>query len=367
MRLPSAVRRFWLRSRPRLHPPEIVKAEFHRFYFRAQALARVGSFDLAVPLYQRALDLEPMFDEAFEGLGQALDALGQTELAAEKYAVARRIRAGTRLGAPDRHFVLRQRGHFRAEVLAYDNVIWSLKKNTLPYIARGNAFLASGQPDAALANYDQALRLKRNLPDVAALKGEALSILGRYNEAVEFLSAALEARPNDAEALGGRAIARLGLGLLGEANTDWRRQFELLEGRASARACVALRMADWKLALPELDRALEKERLDPYWHLYRLTARRRLGMPATLSDLSSIGGWPEALLALHAGRATPDEILKQADNDCRRAEAMFQLGVLAFDGDRKVARAYWQELVERFPPSLIEHAAARNELARRPS
>ncbi|MDP1837948.1 MAG: tetratricopeptide repeat protein [Reyranella sp.] len=367
MRLPSTVRQFWLRSRPRLHPPEIVKTDFHQLYFRAQALARVGAFDLAMPLYQRALDLEPMFDEALEGLGQALDVLGYIELAAEKYAAARRIRAETRLGAPDRHFVLRQRGHFRAEVLAYDNVIWSLKKNTLPYIARGNAFLASGQPDAALANYNQALRLKRDLPAVAALKGEALSILGRYSEAVESLSVAVEARPNDAEALGGRAIARLGLGLLGEANTDWRRQFELLQGRAAACACVALRMADWALALPELDRALEKEPHDPYWHLYRLTARRRLEMPADLADLPSIGGWPGALLALHAGRITPDEILKRADTDDRHAEAIFQLGVLAFDRDRKVAEAYWQELVERFPPSLIEHATARNELARRPS
>jgi len=344
-----------------------VKAEFHRFYFRAQALARVGAFNRAVPLYQRALDLEPMFDEAFEGLGQALDALGHTELAAEKYAAARRIRAGTRLGAPDRHFVLRQRGHFRAEVLAYENVIWSLKKNTLPYIARGNAFLASGQPDAALVNYNLALKLKRDLPDVAALKGEALSILGRYSEAVESLNVAVEARPNDAEALGGRAIARLGLGLLREANTDWRRQFELLEGRPSARACVALRMADWGLALPELDRALEKEPHDPYWHLYRLTARRRLEMPADLGDLPSIGGWPEALLALHTGRATPDEILKHADSDGQRAEVMFQLGVLAFDRDRNVAEAHWRDLVERFSPTLIEHAAARNELARRSS
>lgn len=367
MRLPSAIRQLWLRSRPRLHPPDIIRTEFHRRYFRAQALARVGTFDMAIPLFQQALDLEPTFVEALEGLGQALDALGHTELAAEKYAAARRIRAGTRLGPPDRHFVVRQRGQFRAEVLAYDIVIWSLKKNTLPYIARGNAFLASGQPEAALASYNHALKIKRKLPDAAALKGEALSILGRYSEAIDSLNVALAAKPDDAEALGGRAIARIGLGLLEEANTDWQRQFELLEGRASARACVALRMADWARALPELERALEKEPLDPYWHLYRLTARRRLGMPATLADLPSIGGWPEALLALHAGRATPDEILKQADNDCRRAEAMFQFGVLAFDGDRKVARAYWQELVERFPPSLIEHAAARNELARRPS
>jgi tetratricopeptide (TPR) repeat protein len=326
----------------------------------------VGAFEFAASLYQKAIDLEPTLAEALEGLGEALDILGQTELAMEKYAAARQIRAGMRPGAPDRHFVLRQRGHFAAEVLAYDVVVRSLKKNALPYIGRGNAYLASGQPDEALADYNCALRLKRDLPAVAALKGEALSKLGRYEEAVRSFDTALKARPDDAEALGGRAIARIGFGLLEEAKADWRRQFQLLVGRASARACVALRMADWASALPELERALEKEPSDSYWHLYRLTARHRLGMPADLANLPSVGTWPGALLALYSGRTTPAEVMKRADTDGRRAEAMFQLGVLVFSRDRKAAEAYWKDLIEHSSPSLIEHAAARNELARFP-
>lgn len=363
-RLSLTMRQIWLGSRIPENRREADQTDFRRLYLRARALARSGAFELAAPLYQRAIDLEPTLDEALEGLGEALDALGRTELAMEKYAAARRIRGGMRPGAPDRHFVLRQRGHFTAEVLAYDAVVRSLKKNALPYIARGNAYLASGQPEEALANYNRALRLKRDLPAVAALKGEALAMLGRFGEAVRSFDAALTARPDDAEALGGRAIARVGLGLLEEANADWRRQFQLLAGRASARACVALRMADWASALPELERALEKEPGDPYWHLYRLTVRHRLGMPADLVNLPSIDAWPGALLALYAGRATPAEVMKRADTDGRRTEAAFQLGVLAFDRDRGAAEAYWKDVVERSPPSLIEHAAARNELAR---
>lgn len=359
------MRKIWLGSQISGNPKDAGQSDSHRLYLRARALARSGAFELAVPLYQNAIDLEPTLDEALEGLGEALDILGQTELAMEKYAAARRIRAGMRPGAPDRHFVLRQRGHFAAEVLAYDAVVRSLKKNALPYIARGNAYLASGQPEEALANYDRALMLKRDLPAVAVLKGEALSMLGRFREAVRSFDIALSAQPDDAEALGGRAIAWLGLGLLDEANADWQRQIQLLEGRASARACVALRMADWAMAWPELDRALEKEPNDPYWHLYRLAARHRLGMPPDLANLPSIDAWPGSLLALYAGRTTPADVLKRADTDSRRAEAAFQLGVLAFDKDRSAAETYWKDVVERSSPALIEHAAARNELARR--
>lgn len=358
------MRQLWLRTRISESLLETEKTDHTRLYLRARALARSGAFELSVPLYERALELEPTLGEALEGLGEALDVLGKTDLALEKYAAARRVRAEARLGPPDRHFVLRQRGHFTAEVLAYDSVVRSLKKNTLPYIARGNAYLASGRPKEALENYDYALKLKRKLPDVLVLKGEALTMLGRCKEAIRQFDIAVKARPENAEALGGRAIARLGAGLLGKANADWQRQFALLKGRPSARACVALRLADYASALPELELALEKEPNDPYWHLYRLTARRRLGLSADIGNLPSNDAWPGLLLGLHVGNTTLDEVLKRADTDNRRAEAAFQLGVLAVDRSNAASRRYWTDAIGQSSPSLIEHAAARNELAR---
>lgn len=360
-----SIRKLWLGRQARTKSDKLEQVRAVQLYIRGRALARVGAYDLAAAAFERAVVLDPMLDAAFESLGEALDILGQSEFASVQYAAARQVRAKLRPGAPDRHFVLRQRGHFTGEILAYDAVIRSLKKNALPYIARGNAHLASGQAEAALANYNRALGLKRGLPAVAALKGEALSMLGRYDEAVRSFDVALRAHPDDAEALGGRAIARLGLGLLEEANADWKRQFVLLGSRASARACVALRMADWASAVLELERALEKEPGDPYWTLYQLTARHRLGMPAVVAIIPSIDAWPGPLLALYADQMTPAEVLARADTENRRAEAAFQLGLLAFDRDHKAAESYWKSLIEDPSPSLIEHAAARNELARR--
>lgn len=359
----KTLREFRLRGRNSAIQDELARDHRHGLFLRARALARSGAFDLAAPLFGQAIELDPTFDEAWEGWGEALDALGERTLAVEKYEMARRLRAGLRPGAPDRHFVLRQRGHFTAEILAYDMVVRSLAKNTLPYVARGNAYLATGQAEQALADYERALRLKHNVPEIKALKGEALSMLGRYAEALQAFDAALVTRPNDAEILGGRAIVRIALGLVEEADADWRRQFRLLQGRASACACVALRMADYGAALPQLEQALVKEPGDPYWHLYRLTARRRLGMPSDATGVPAIDAWPGPLLALHAGRTSADEVLKRAATDGRRAEATFQFGILAFAQDRKAAKAYWQEVVARSGPGLIEYAAARHELA----
>jgi hypothetical protein len=70
------------------------------------------------------------------------------------------------------------------------------------------------------------------------------------------------------------------------------------------------------------------------------------------------------LLALHAGQLSGDDALKRADNEGRRAEALFQMGVVACPRAREEARRRWEQVVDTASPALIEHAAARHELTR---
>lgn len=366
-RLSTAIRKIWARNNTRSISSERSLAgvsSAHLLFRRGRAMGRSGAFEMAARLYSDAASLEPTFAEAIESHGEALDATGLHALAIRQYNQARKVRADTRPGAPDRHFVLRQRGHFVAEIMAYDAVVRSLSKKALPRIARGNAYLAAGQPENALTDYSRALTLKPRSPEITTLKGEALSMLGRHQEAIEAFDVALAARPDDAEALNGRAIARIALGQIDEANADWRRQLDLLADRAAARACVALRLADYEAALPQLESALVKEPADPYWHLYHLTAQARLGIALGTDGMPQLDNWPGPLLALHQGQMSEEEMLTRADTDCRRAEAHFQMGVMAFGRDRTSAERHWREVVERAAPSLIEYAAARNELSR---
>ena len=241
-----------------------------------------------------------------------------------------------------------------------------VKDSAQPLVARGNAYLAHGQADLALVDYERALRIKPRVPEVMALKGEALAILGRHREALEIFDAALVKRPTDPEILNGRGVVRMALGMVDEANSDWRRQMEALGiDAASARACVALRMADYPAALPALDRALAKEPRDPYWILYRLTALSRLGKPIVPSNLPRDDAWPAPMIALYGGSDTEQQVLGSVDTNNRRAEALFQLGVLALGrGEHGEAIRRWNEVVAHADVDLIEYAAARNELMR---
>ena len=87
-------------------------------------------------------------------------------------------------------------------------------------------------------------------------------------------------------------------------------------------------------------------------------------MAITSNETQFTDAWPAPLIALHAGRMSEDEALNRADTDGRRAEALFQVGVWAFTADRARTERCWQEIVDKAVPSLIEYAAARNELSR---
>jgi tetratricopeptide (TPR) repeat protein len=355
--------RFGLRH----HQPVFEELSVDAHYLRARAIARAGNLAMSARQFADVAAGAPTFTPALEAHGAALDMMGQSELAKSKYDAVRRLRSQVRRGAPDRPFALRNRGPFTDVIAAYTTVMRSVKQRTLPPIARGNAFLAEGRADLALLDYSLALRLRPNLHEVTALKAEALAMLGRYRAALGAFNTAIAARPKDAEMYSGRAIVHLALGRLDAADADWRRQLELLPlERSSARACVLLRLADYEAALPELERALEKEPADPYWRLYRLTALHRTGRTTgrPCPDVPATDVWPGPLLALHAGQLSADDALKRADNQGRRAEALFQIGVIADPHDREEARCRWQEVVDKAPPAMIEHAAARHELAR---
>jgi tetratricopeptide (TPR) repeat protein len=133
---------------------------------------------------------------------------------------------------------------------------------------------------------------------------------------------------------------------------------------AAARACVLLRVADYRAALPELQRAIEKDPVDPYWRLYRLTALRRLGCASPPSAVPATDAWPGPLLGLFDGRLPPSETLGRADNSARRAETLFQLGIKAYARDREEARQCWAQVIAVASPDTIEYAAASHELHR---
>lgn len=334
-------------------------------YRLGRSRMRLGDACKAVDAFDQALAILPNYAEAVAARAECLDLMGASESARPEYERARRLWVEQRSGAPDRSYLYRQLGRFTFEMDSYELALERIKTGAFPYLACGNALLAQGRAAEALKCYDRALRIKPNNPDLTALRGEALSMMGRFEKAIEAFDFVLATNPKAPETLNARAIARSALGRLDEANTDWRRQMTLLSpDQSAARAYIALRLADFAAAEIELERGVPRTSRDLYWQLYRMGVQRRLGRMPEPIELPANAPWPAPLIALHAGLATAEAVLARADTPGRHAEAAFQLGVIAIDSDREAARKWWKEVVEAGVPALIEHGAARNELAR---
>ena len=108
---------------------------------------------------------------------------------------------------------------------------------------RGVILAASGRIDAAIDDFQEALRLKPDYTDAHVDLGNALGERGRVAEAIGQFAAALALEPRRDEALEGLAITLVAAGRPGEALDPYRRALELKPNSAPARHGLGLALA----------------------------------------------------------------------------------------------------------------------------
>jgi predicted TPR repeat methyltransferase len=175
---------------------------------RGNTLRRLGRLDDALGSYERALALKPGYAEAcchrailLQDLGRFGDAAASAEraLAARPDYPDALLALGNALQALDR---------YGEAIAAYDAALARGGRADL-WCARGAALKKSGQLIAALASYDQALRLRPDYALAAHYRANVLRALGRDQEARSAYRRAL--------ALGADAVEiRFALAALGE-------------------------------------------------------------------------------------------------------------------------------------------------------
>ncbi|MBW4551731.1 MAG: tetratricopeptide repeat protein [Aphanocapsa sp. GSE-SYN-MK-11-07L] len=88
-------------------------------------------------------------------------------------------------------------------------------------IQQGVLFSISRRYVAAIASYDQALKIKPDKPEIWFNRGNALGILGRYEEAIASYDETLKTMPDKHEAWFNRGIALYELGRYEEATVSY--------------------------------------------------------------------------------------------------------------------------------------------------
>lgn len=259
----------------------------------------------------------------------------------------------------DRGFAALAAGDFREAVEALTRAVAQEPRVAAGYRYRAKAYLGLGDRPRAIADYDAALRLKPNDPQVLAERAAELLKQRRYADAVVDCDAALRLDPGrvDLFAVRGRCHALLGESSAAFADyeaglrADPERAAEYLTQRAK----LHLECGDPHAALADADAALRLDEADPLAFEVRARANVALERYAEAADdfakaagdaarvgrllaLEKLQDWPAVV-------AATDELLAAGVEQVREVRGRARLAL----GEPAAALADFDAVVRRHP------------------
>ena len=112
-------------------------------------------------------------------------------------------------------------GRYAEAIAEYDEAIRLRPDYAKAYFGRGNARARLGRHAEAIADYDEAIRLQPDLAEAYYNRGLAYASLGWYEEAIADYDEAIRQRPDYAEAYNNRGVAHAELGRYAEAIAEY--------------------------------------------------------------------------------------------------------------------------------------------------
>lgn len=235
---------------------------------KGQTLRSLGEHESAVKVLRSALELDPGLDWVYAELGAALLSLGRSAEALEALENGLKIKPGDAFALGLRGQALRLLGQNER---ASQDLNHAVRLDPTLYWAvaeLGLALIADGLPDEAIPVLDKAIaRQPGNLSLLLAVKGEALSAYGRYQEALEALEESLRLDPDNAFALGKKGQVLRVLGRQEEAIEVLQRALDIDSTLhwVLEQLCYALGYASrYEQAIEVANKALERDPDDEF-------------------------------------------------------------------------------------------------------
>jgi tetratricopeptide (TPR) repeat protein len=178
----------------------------HALYLRGVVHKRKGELEDAVRLFKRAEELQGIARNRYE-LALCLQELGDDEEAADYYEFAyqldhRRVDALSKRGA-----LLMLHGAFPGALSDFSVCCMLQPKHAQHWVDRGNAFYELGDFDSAENDYQVALSLDDNLPEVSLNLGCIALDEGKIEVSLAHFEHALSLRPDYTRAILNRGLA----------------------------------------------------------------------------------------------------------------------------------------------------------------
>jgi lipoprotein NlpI len=243
------------------------------------------------------------------------------------------------------------------------------------YLNRGKAYSDKDDFDRAIADYDQAIKLNPKSSTAYNNLCDAYLDKGDNDRAITDCDEAIRLDPTFAVAYRNRGNAYRYKGDIASAVADYNQAIELnpkFFQAYLARGLLSLDAGDLPKALADVNQAIALNPKDPYTALWLDIVNTRSNLPSRLAEATAqidMTKWPAPVIRLYLGQMTPEAVLaaaahrdasKQKSQVC---ETNFFSGELALQhGSKDEATRLFRIAEEGCPKDSFQLIAANAEL-----
>lgn len=165
-----------------------------------------GEYEEAISRYERAIELDPKYSDAYSGMAKAYNDNGEPEQAVSLYQQAIDIKPGYWAGYRDLGVHYYYRGEMDKAIENFEKVIELTPNNSYAYSNLGGVYYYQGEMEKARRMFERALELD-NTPANANNLASIYFVEGNYEEAAEMYGNVVEEWANRYEIWGNYAAA----------------------------------------------------------------------------------------------------------------------------------------------------------------
>jgi len=170
------------------------------FFAKGFVLGELKEYDQAIEANQKALEINPKHDKAYNNMGRAYDRKGEYDQAIEAYQKAVEINPKKDGAYNNMGIAYGNKKEYDKEIEAYQKAVEINPKKDEAYNNMGIAYYKKGEYDQAIDAYEKAIEINPKRDEAYYNMGIAYRKKGEYDQAIEAYQKAIEINPKDDEA-----------------------------------------------------------------------------------------------------------------------------------------------------------------------
>jgi serine/threonine protein kinase len=204
-----------------------VELEAWELVNKGLSLDNLGYTDEALECYDRAIDLNPEFADAYVNRGLAYDKKGEYDLAIRDYNRAIELNPEYAEAYINRGLAYYNKGEYDMAIRDYNKAIELKHEFALAYNNRGNVHKDKGEYDLAIMDFDRAIDLNPEFAEAYNNRGVVYYKKGEYDLEIRDYDIAIELNPELAVAYYNRGLSYRNKNNYKEAIRDFKKFIDL--------------------------------------------------------------------------------------------------------------------------------------------